>query len=396
MSRFRIYPTREQEAALLAHCGHARFVWNLACEQQTWWRPGRGNPPAHAERNRQLTEARREFPWLAAGSVTVQQQALRDFQQAMTNFFSGSHRRPTWRKAGQHEGFRIVGSQARRVVKLSRKWSAVKVPKVGWVKLRRSRTIPDAASYRITRDRAGRWHIAFVAIPETTPAPETGEVVGVDRGVAASIATSTGELSSVPGLTAGEAERKLRLERRLARARKGSNRRKKLKQQLARLRAREADRRTDWIEQTSTWLARRFDVIVLEDLNIRAMTASAKGTVDQPGRNVRQKAGLNRGVLASGWGRLATRLEHKAPGRVVYVEAAYTSQRCSTCGHVAAESRESQVVFRCVACNVELHADVNAAINIASAAGRAVPAHGDLQTQVGSAKWEPPTAAQAA
>ena len=123
MSRFRLCPTRDQETALLAHCAHARFVWNLAVEQQAWWRPGRGSPPAHAERNRQLTEARHEFPWLTAGSATVQQQALRDFAQAMVNFFHGTHWRPTWRKAGRDEGFRIVGTQVKRIEKLSRKWS---------------------------------------------------------------------------------------------------------------------------------------------------------------------------------------------------------------------------------------------------------------------------------
>jgi putative transposase len=140
------------------------------------------------------------------------------------------------------------------------------------------------------------------------------------------------------------------------------------------VKARETDRRKDFIEKTSTTLARQFDVIAVEDLKIGNMTRSAKGTVDKPGKNVRQKAGLNRGILANGWGLLVTRLEQKAPGRVVKVNPAFTSQRCSACGIVDREARESQAVFRCRSCGYTGNADVNAAINIA--AGHAVTARG--------------------
>jgi transposase len=111
------------------------------------------------------------------------------------------------------------------------------------------------------------------------------------------------------------------------------------------------------------------------------MTRSAKGTAEKPGRNVRAKAGLNRGILASAWGVLVKRLEDKAPGRVEKVPPAYTSQRCSACGHVDRESRESQARFRCTACGHALNADVNAAVDIA--AGHAVTARG------GHAKRQP-------
>jgi IS605 OrfB family transposase len=224
----------------------------------------------------------------------------------------------------------------------------------------------------VTRVRAGRWHVACAAIPEPVPAPGNGEAVGVDRGVAVSAALSTGETCSVPGLTRGEAERLGRLLRRLARARRGSKRRARLKAAIARLKAREADRRRDWVEKTSTELARRFDIIAVEDLNVRGMTRSAKGTIDAPGRGVRQKAGLNRAILAAGWGRLVVRLEHKAPGRVVRVDPAYTSQTCNACGHRAPENRESQAVFGCTACGHRVNADVNAARNIKDTAIQAI------------------------
>jgi putative transposase len=375
MSRYRLVPLPTQEAVLWEHCAHARFVWNLACEQQSWWRLGRGSAPGYLEQCRQLTAARAEYAWLAAGSQMVQQQALRDFSQAMQNFFSRTHRRPSWRKAGQDEGFRIVAVKLGHIRRLSRKTGAVWVPKAGWVKFRWSRPVPAGVkSYRVTMDRIGRWHVAFAVIPQLVSGPGTGDVVGIDRGVIVGAALSTGELLNYPRLSPGKRRRLRLLQRKLARGQRGSSRRRRNKLAIARLKAHEADVRKDWCEKVSTDLAHRFDVIRVEDLDIAKMTRSATGTGDAPGRNVRAKAGLNREILASGWGMLVRRLEQKAPGRVEIVDPAYTSQCCSACGHVDRKSRESQAVFRCTACNFTLNADVNAARNIA--AGHAVTARG--------------------
>ena len=165
-----------------------RASWNCACS----------SPPARAEN-----------PWLAAGSQTVQQQALRDFAQAMAAFFDPAPPalRPSWRKAVRHEGFRIVGRRGHHwdVRRVSRKAGEVWVPKAGWVRFRWSRAVPPGAkSYRVTMDRACRWHVAFAVIPGPVPAPGTGEAVGIDRGVAVSAALSTGELLHCPALTARE------------------------------------------------------------------------------------------------------------------------------------------------------------------------------------------------
>jgi transposase len=251
MSRYRLQPTREQETVLLRHCSDARYVWNLAVEQHAWWRPGRKSAPGYLEKCCQLTAARSVSPWLAAGSVTVQQQALRDFAQAMAAFFAGTRGRPSWRKAGRDEGFRVTGQRGRQwaVRRVNRNWGQVKIPKVGWVRFRWSREVPgDARSFRVTRDRAGRWHVAFAVTPDPVQGPGTGEAVGIDRGVKVSAALSTGEMLTVPGLTAGERSRFRRLQRRLARAGRGSSRRGEAKIAVARLRARETDRRRDWCQ----------------------------------------------------------------------------------------------------------------------------------------------------
>jgi putative transposase len=249
-------------------------------------------------------------------------------------------RRPTGRKAGRDEGFRIARQRRRQwdVRRLSRKTGEVWVPKAEWVRFRWSRAVPPGVkSYRVKMDRAGRWHIAFAAVPAPVPAPGNGQVAGIDRGVAVSAALSTGELLHAPGLTARERTGLRRLERKFARARHGSERRSQVRLAIVGLRARETDRRKDWAEET----------------------------------------GLNRGILRSGWGLLVRRLEEKAPGRVEKISAAFTSQRCSACGHVDANSCESQARFRCTACGYAGNADVNAARNIA--AGHAVTARGGLR-----------------
>jgi transposase len=391
MSRYRLYPLPAQEPVLRDHCSHARFVWNLAVEQQSHWHPGRQSAPRYLEQCRQLTEARAEHPWLAAGSQTVQQQALRDFAQAMAAFVDPQYPAgpPSWRKARRDEGFRIVGRRGRQwdVRRLSCHVGQVWVPKAGWVRFRWSRAVPASAkSYRVTYDRAGRWHVAFAAIPEPIPGPGNGEAVGIDRGVVVSAALSTGDLLHVPSLTTPDRRRMLRLERKLARAKLGSNLRAQVRLAIARLRARETDRRNDWAAKTSTDLARRFEVIRVEDLNIKRMARTAKDSAERPGRNVRQKAGLNREIMRSGWGLLIRRIEDKAPGRVEKIQPAYTSQRCSACGHVNRNSRESQARFGCTACGFACNADVNAAKNIA--AGHAVTARGGFR-DAGPANREP-------
>ena len=377
----------------MAHCRDARYVWNLAVEQQQHWQPGRSSRLRGAVRA--VDGGPRRYGWLRAGSQTVQQQALRDFAQAMRNFFDGTHRRPTWRKAGVHEGFRQVGGQtaSRRAAEPPLGSGVGAQGRLG--ALSAVATGPEGVkSYRVTRDRAGRWHIAFAHVPDPIAGPGDGSVVGIDRGVAVSAALSTGELLHAPSLTPGESKRLKVLQQRLARAERGSNRRATTKLAIAKLKARETDRRKDWVEKTTTDLARRFDAIRVEALDVRAMTRSARGTVEQPGAGVAQKRGLNRAISRSGWGQLATRLQHKAFGRVEQVPAAYTSQRCSACGHVAPGNRKSQAVFECEACNAgRCNADVNAARNIA--AGRAVTARGDLAARR-SANREPQLATPAA
>ncbi|WP_405865055.1 MULTISPECIES: RNA-guided endonuclease InsQ/TnpB family protein [unclassified Streptomyces] len=396
MARFRMYPTPAQAEQMLTHCAHARYIWNLAVEQHSHWRRWRNSAPGFAEQCRHLTEARRANEWLGAGNADVQQQALKDFAKAKNARFTSGFGEPTWRKKFRHEGFRVIGTgrvpednedgspklnakgkqvmgRSVAVQKLNRRWAQVKVPGCGWVRFRlsirgRGAKLPDAKTFRVAF-RGGQWHIAFAVIPGPIAAPPTGEVIGIDRGVTITAALSDGRTLNCPQLTVKERAQIRKHERRAARAKKNSPHKAAEYAKAARLKAREANRRKDWCEKTSTTLARSYGMIRFEKLNIKNMTRSARGTVEQPGKNVAQKAGLNRAILAQGWGLLRRRTEHKAPGRVEDVPAPYTSLRCSACGWIEKNSRKSQAEFECVSCGFTCNADTNASINVAAGQG---------------------------
>ncbi|HEY1636190.1 MAG TPA: transposase [Acidimicrobiales bacterium] len=401
--RYRLHPNASQEEMLVRHCGDARTVWNVALEQENFgrerrdgrWRtkPGLAGRPGATARQRQLAEARQCFGWLAEGSSSVQQQALRDFDQALRNWSGGTHGRPCWRKRGVNEGFCVRDVHVER---LNRRWATIAVPKCSPVRFRLSRPLPPGHGMaRITLDRTGRWHVSFSACQPTLVREPTGRKVGLDAGVVATLSTSDGEHLHVPSLRPGETQRLRRLQRKLARQQRGSQRRQRTKRAITRLRAREADRRRDFVEQTTTAVVRGFDLIAIEDLAVKNMVRSAKGTIEQPGTNVARKRGLNRAISAQCWAMIRRRLEDKAATcdvKVVPVDPKHTSQRCAACGHLCPGNRESQAVFRCNACGHDANADVNAARNIL-AAGLAVTARGGTSHQGPSETRTRPVAA---
>ncbi len=378
-----------QELALREHCAYARRVWNLAVEQQSWWRPGRGSAPSSMERYRQLAQARQAEPWLGAGSSSVQQQALRDFDRALAAFFDLANPagRPGYRSSRGTQGFVIRDTRARR---LSRRWGEVQVPKCGWVRFRWTRALPNKPGMaRVSCNPAGRWHVSFPAPQPPVIRERTGKMTGMDRGVRTALVTSDGQHYRVPRVSGRQAARYLALQRRLARQRKGSHKRERTRQAMAMIAARVADRRKDWAEKLSTRLVVQNDVIVLEKLHIKGMTAKPASRPDpeRPGtflpNRARAKAGLNRSILASAWGLLGQRIKDKAAAsgvQVIFVDPRFTSQQCHVCGHTDPGNRDSQAIFACVRCGHQDHADRNAALNIlarglALAAGELVPAH---------------------
>lgn len=298
-----------------------------------------------------------------------------------------------WRSHGRWSpSFRFPDPKQIVVERIGRRWGRVKLPKLGWVRFRWSRP-PSGIVRSATIARDDRhWFVSFlIEDGQATPETHSGPAVGVDRGVVIAATTSDGDFHDRGFITSGEARRYRRLQQRLARTRKGSNRRKSVVAKLGVVMRRVRYRRADFNTRLAATLTSRYGTVVLEDLKTKNMTAGAKGTVEQPGSRVAQKSGLNKAILDKGWYGLELAVHNAARytgSKVIKVPAAYTSQTCSACRVVDAASRESQARFACTSCGHAEHADVNAAKNI-KAAGLAVSGRGDLA--VGrSVKRQPP------
>ena len=206
----------------------------------------------------------------------------------------------------------------------------------------------------------GKWYaVVTYEVPDVRQ--DNGRSIGMDMNVG-QVATSEGEIYFMPDTSRLEA-RKCRYQRMMARRRKGSNRRARARHLCTKTQRGIAAVRANWQHQVSREVTDIAGTVVVEALNVRGMTASARGTKDQPGKNVSAKAGLNREVLKTGWASFRMKLEYKA-SRVVSVDPAYTSQKCHACGSVDKANRKTQSEFECVHCGHQGNADVNAALNI--------------------------------
>lgn len=377
--RIRLLPTEQQREMLERFAGTCRSVYNVALDQRRWFaRPGRSI--GYKDQSDELRALKEAFPWVAEAPHHCLQQALIDLQKAYTNFWSGRAGAPKPRKRGLHDSFRFpdpthIRLQANLKVPdkertRSLTHATLHLPKLGDVHCLLHRAIPSGTRLlSVTVSRDGTNWMASLAIERTIeiPADRSGEaVVGIDVGVAQPAVLSTGLVVSLPRASAGDSEHLARLQRRISGKKKGSNNRRKAVRRLAAFKARQARIRRDAIEKATTAIAKNHGVIAMEDLRVRQMTNSARGTVEEPGKNVSAKAGLNRSILDVSPGLFRMRLGQKlaaSGGMLLLVSAAYTSQRCNRCGHVDAASRDRRH-FVCTACGHADDADQNAAKNI--------------------------------
>lgn len=364
---YKLAPTPEQEVLFGQFAGVCRLIYNCALEQRRdHWRNFRANTGvniSYPSQARELTALRAEFEWIAAVSQTCQQQALRDLDRAFQNWFKGLSRHPTPRKKGRRDMFRFQGREI-QTRKLNGKWSEVRLPKIGWIRYRDTRAIVGTISNATISLKADGWHISFgLEIAHESPV-NTLPSVGIDRGISNTLALSTGERFSVPSRLLDLDQQIRRVQRVLSRRRRGSKRHAKTQRRISALSATRARIRRDWHHRISISISRRFGTVVLEDLKVGSMTASARQTLTNPGRGVRQKSGLNRSILNQGWHLFETLLSYKLEergGHLCKVPAPYTSQTCAKCGAVDSESRENQASFHCGHCGHTDHADINAA-----------------------------------
>jgi putative transposase len=390
--KLRAYPTRPQEGRavrLLAdHCD----LYNAALqERRDAWRMQRVSV-TYGQQSAQLREIRAADPdGQGRHSFTAQQQTLRRLNTAFAAYFqrvrdaeqakqraSRKGETPKERRVG-YPRFKprqrfdqvlfVAGDCAKWQATDDGRWAHASFQAVGRVKVHQHRAVVGRVKTLQLKREHRRWYVIVVTDAEVEPLPPTGRAVGVDVGVARFLTTSDGEVVANPRFLDAAQQRIADLQRRKQRARPGSGNHKRIRRQLIREWRKVRDRRRDFHHKTARTLVDGCDALALEALRVDAMTASASGTLQQPGANVAAKRGLNRSILDAGWAQFTSILTAKAESagrRVVRVDPSYTSATCHTCGARCTRPRQDTV-----ACPVhgELDADLNGARNIASRAG---------------------------
>jgi putative transposase len=378
--KLRAYPTRPQEGRsvrLLAdHCD----LYNAALtERRDAWRMQKVKV-SYGDQSAQLKAIRAADP-LGQGrhSFTAQQQTLRRLNTVFAAYLRrardprGKVRRVGYPRFKPYQRFEqvqfVAGDGARWEPADGGRWAHASFQAVGRVKVRQHRPVVGRVKTLQLKREHRRWYVIVVTDIEAMLLPATGRSVGVDLGVARFLTTSDGQIIANPRFLDAAQERIANLQRRKARARPGSGNRRRLRRALAKEWRRLRNQRRDFHHQTARALIDTCDALALEDLRVAAMTATAAGTVEHPGRNVAAKAGLNRSILDVGWGQFTSILVAKAESagrRIVLVHPASTSIDCHACGARCTRPRRDTVV-----CPVHgaLDADLNGARNIATRAG---------------------------
>ena len=357
----------EHEALLPQFVGSCRFLWNKALALQKERLDAKQGILRYNSLAMLLPVWKDEHAFLKDAPSQALQQVLKNLDRALLDAFDPKSTKqfPTFKKKfvsrdslRYPQGFKI---EAQRIF----------LPKLGWVAYRNSRPI-EGTPKNVTVARNGRhWQVSIQTEREVAePIHPSTSTVGIDRGVAVFAALSDGTMYQ-PLDAFRNLEAKLAKEqRKLSRKVKKSRNWQKQKRKVGDIHRRIANARKDYLQKVSTEISKNHAVTVMELLKVQNMTASAKGTADKPGRNVKQKAGLNKAILDQGWGTLRLLLEQKQAergGKVIYINPAYTSQTCSCCGHVHPGNRQSQSQFHCQSCGLTMNADLNAACNIKGA-----------------------------
>lgn len=387
-NKYRLEPSPEQVECLENVAGACRFVYNCALEQRRdWYRRKR---ITYLQQQAELTQCRAEFDWLRACPVHALQCALRDLEYNFQKFFVGLRGYPKPRRKKDGEGFRLPDPRYLRFKRLSRRMGAVRLGKIGWVKVRGWFPLGGEIKNVHVRRRGKHWYVSIQwqkEVPDLEP--RNLPCIGIDHGIKVFAAMSDGTKIAPLNAFKRIKDNLAKEQRRLARKKLYSSNWNKQLLKVSRLRQNAANARKDFLHKLSTEIAKSHGIVKVEKLNIKGMTASAKGTVEDPGRNVRQKSSLNRAILDQGWGMFRRMLEYKLAergGQLIMVEAAYTSQTCAECGTVDRESRVDQATFACRHCGHTDNADVNAARNILQARTLAVEPPKRILRRVGKRK----------
>lgn len=371
--KFRLIPTLKQAEQISQIAGSCRFIFNLALEQRNLlWDNGRKNI-SYVDQANELPALKKEVDWLSIPPAQCLQQALMDLNRAFINFFQGIAKHPVFKKKGDGDSFRFPDPTQFVIRYLTRRIGVIKLPKIGEIKFIKSRDI-EGRIRNVTVKKDGKdWNISINCEIDLEVPENHGTQIGADRGIIQTISLSSNigyaqEDLSLPTDNIKNIEKRIsHLQKVLSGKVKFSANWRKIKIKIGKLFKKITRIRHDFLHKISTKMTHNHSLIVLEDLKIKNMSKSAHGTMEDPGKNVSAKSGLNRSILRQGWFKFQTFLEYKSKwfgSYILYVPPHYTSQTCSQCSYRDSENRKSQSEFECIRCKYKDNADTNAAKNI--------------------------------
>ncbi len=369
--KFRLEPTMKQEKILVDIAGATRFVWNKALRMNLTRLEDKNKILWRDELSFWLTfwKESEDYKFLKLADSQALQQKLCDLDKAFKDAFDKNQPLkliPVYKKKGLSDSFRYP--QRTKIDQDKRK---VYLPKIGWVEYRKSQQIDmDHAEIRsMTVSKKGEHWFVSVLVNQTNTLKQhtNGSLVAVDLGVKKLISLSTGkQYEPVDSFKKNQAKL-AKLQRQLKRKTKFSSNWKKQQEKIGKLHTHIANIRHDYLHKISTEISNSHAIVTVEDLKIKNMTKSAKGTKEKPGKKVKQKSGLNKAILDQGWGIFVSQIEYKQAwrgGMVLKANPKYSSQECPCCGHVSSENRKTQADFVCVECGYSNNADIVAAKNL--------------------------------
>ena len=361
--KFQLKPNGMQIQLMKQFCGCARYVYNrtLSLERSIYKKDNK-HSFKYAEAANRLPDWKKKNPFLKDCNAQVLQQSLKDLERAYKNFFGKRANFPKYKKKYRHDSIRFPQG-----VELDEVKQQIRLPKIGWMRYRKSRDIIGTIKNVTVSRRGEKWDVSIQTEYEVVSSAPNPSEIGIDMGVKRFATLSNGDFVEPLNPLKQEQEKLAKLQRKLARQKKGSRNSRKTKRKIARLHRYIADSRRDFLHKISTKIAKNHSIIYVEDLKVSNMSASASGTKESPGKNVRQKSGLNRSILDQGWygffQMLSYKLEQRG-GKLIKVDPRNTSRTCPRCGLVSAENRKSQATFACIGCGYRSNADEVGAINI--------------------------------
>lgn len=393
--KFQLRPNGQQERDMRRFAGACRFVFNRALALQNENHEAGNKYIPYTKMASWLIEwkSHPDTKWLKDAPSQPLQQSLKDLERGYKNFFQKRAAFPRCKKRGQNDAFRYPQG-----VKFDQANNRISLPKLGWVRYRNSREVIGEVKNVTVSQSCGKWYVSIQTEYEVAdPVHNSESMVGLDAGVTKLATLSDGTVYQPVNSFKGSQRKLAVLQKQLSRKEKFSANWQKQKRKIQRLHSHIANIRRDYLHKVTSEISKNHAMIVIEDLKVSNMSKSAKGSAEQPGRNVRAKSGLNRAILDQGWYEMRRQLEYKQlwqGGQVLAIPPAYTSQRCACCGHTSKDNRQSQSKFECQICGYTANADINGARNIL-AAGHAVLACGGMVQSGRPLKQEPAEASQA-